>query len=185
MVFSHHVRNLMNILIVYAFISSSRADIPAGLTIKSISNFCTAVIQANGSVALIEIVSNISVTTISIWNGFNFTQSFSFIICTQPMIDIQLQNSNVSINLNQKEMLIQSINLTASSIKFQNGTFNVGSSILVPESSVMELDNAILFATTIYQQVSLTIQGTLFFVSLALSDVFVPILHARDNFQET
>jgi hypothetical protein len=49
----------------------------------------------------------------------------------------------------------------------------------------MELDNAILFATTIYQQVSLTIQGTLFFVSLALSDVFVPILHARDNFQET
>lgn len=175
----------MNILIVYAFISSSQADIPAGLTIKSISSFCTAFIQANGSVALIEIVSNISVTTISIWNGFNFAQSFSFSICTQPMIDIQLQNSNVSINLNQKEMLIQSINLTASSIKFQNGTFNVGSSILVPESSVMELDNAILFATTIYQQVSLTIQGTLFFVSLALSDVFVPILHARDNFQET
>ena len=161
MVASNRIIYLLKIFIVCAFVSNSCADVPVGLTIKSFSNSCSAIIQANSSVALIEITSNVSITTIGIWNGFRFAASFSFGMCTEPMIDIQLLNSIVIINLNQKEMLVQAINLTASSIKFQNGTFNVRSSIFVPESSVMELDHAKILETMNSQQISLTIQGIL------------------------
>ncbi len=160
--FSFINNSLLNAFIIFAFVSCASANIPVRWTLKTTSSACSALFFANGSNIRVEVVSNVSMTTIWLWEASNLLQSLYLSMCNTPTLEIQSLNSNVSFNLHQNQIQIRAINLSSSWIKFQNGTFIAGSSIFVPEFSLIDLDYATLTTAIDFRQANLTIQGTLF-----------------------
>jgi hypothetical protein len=172
MMFFILIRNsLINTFLACAFIALSLADIPERLTLEATSGACSVIIRANGSIARVEVVSNVSMTTIQLWNGTSFAKSLSFSTCNTPTFEIQLINSNASFKLYQNKIQIQAINMSASCIKFQNGTFFLEGSVFVPESSVIVLDHATL-KSAIGSVILLKIQGK-FLCMIVHSELYV------------
>jgi hypothetical protein len=165
--------SLMILICIYILISSCKAKYQDSLTLKFNSSNCSIVVEADGSVAQIEVVRNASMKMFLLSNTFGHIKSLSTGECNKTTLDIQLLDSNMSISLNRNDIHIQAIKLSASMMKFQNGTLFVGSSVLVPESSVIELEHAIVTTTTNYRQLLLTIHGTLIiYESVQLLGIF-------------
>jgi hypothetical protein len=118
-----------------------------------------AIVRANECIALLDVVSNISTTSIRLWNAVRFSESLYFSACKTIMLDIHLRNANINFNLNLNEIHILAINMSKSSFILQNGTFKIAGSIHVPESSTLKLDRISLYALSTDQQLSMTIQG--------------------------
>ena len=130
-------KSLVNALFLCACIFVSLAEPHDELTLTAASVVCSAVIQSNGSIAVLEMLSNVSTTTIHVWNGF--ARSLSFSMCTTISLDIHLRNSTLTLNLNQNEIRVEEIQLSASRTIFQNGTCILGGSAFIPKSSILEL----------------------------------------------
>jgi hypothetical protein len=157
---------------VYAFILCacifvSSADPHEELTLTAASVACSAVIQSNGSIAVLEMVSNVSTTTIHVWNGF--ARSLSFSMCGTISLDIYLRNSTLALNLNQNEIRVEKIQLSASRTIFQNGTCILGYSAFIPKLSILELHHVTFVSPLNSGQILLTVQGMLL---LLISNIF-------------
>jgi hypothetical protein len=144
-------------LILCACIFVSSADPHEELTLTAASVACSAVIQSNGSIAVLEMVSNVSTKTIHVWNGF--ARSLSFRMCGTISLDIHLRNSTLALNLNQNEIRVEKIQLSASRTIFQNGTCILGDSAFIPKLSILELHHVTFVSPLNSGQILLTVQG--------------------------
>ena len=152
------------LIVICIFIPCCSADYENELHMKYNSSDCSVVLRVNGSAAQVDLVYNASMGMLRVWNTFGLVKSQNVSDCNSVLLDLQLLNSNMSFHSDLSGIYIQSMQLLASRIKLQNGTFIFRSSVLVPESSIMELDHATLAAATNSPQILLTIQGTLMFL---------------------
>ncbi len=148
----------MTALFLCACIFVSSAEPHDELTLTAASVACSAVIQSNGSNAVLEIVSNVSTKTIHVWNGF--ARSLSFSMCSTMSLDIHLRNSTLALNLNQNEIRVEKIQLSETSRTiFQNGTCILGDSVFIPKLSILELHHVTFVSPLNSGQILLTVQG--------------------------
>jgi hypothetical protein len=155
-------KSLVNTFLLCACIFFSLAEPHGNFTLKAASIVCSAIIQSNGSTALLEMVSNVSITTIHVSNGL--VPSLSFSMCSTISLNIRIHNSNLSLNLNQNEICIQEIQLSASRTIFQNGTCILKDSVVIPESTTLELQHVTFVSPLNSSQIQLTVEGIFFFL---------------------